>query len=223
MKKIISLLLALACAFALFSCGGDDQNPDIAAFANILADSEPTKIVTNTSYNDGDNTLVGTFETQIFGSDFVMEYNYQTYPEPSAGMDPEAYIVDVPGTVYYHDGLYSTDKGATWGSAAPDTAAMGVKINLDSKHIKSYSVSSDKKTLTVSVDGETAEQILGMSLSASDDKVRIIISHDGNNIRSILVMYTTVNEATVQLSTSYSYSEVVSPFEFQDGAESDAQ
>ena len=34
--------------------------------------SEPTKIITLTSYNDGDNVLTGRYETQLYGSDFMI-------------------------------------------------------------------------------------------------------------------------------------------------------
>ena len=88
MKKIISLLIALGCIFTFFSC---DDAP-IFAFSKIVSMSEPTKIITLTSYNDGDNVLTGRYETQLYGSDFMMNCEYQTYQKPAAGLNASEYI-----------------------------------------------------------------------------------------------------------------------------------
>ena len=144
MKKIISLLLAIVCVFALFSCGGDStpaQNPEIAAFADIVKVSNPTKIVTNTTYTYGDNdSLKDTYSTEISGSNFVMEFSKQRYATPAAGLNPDEPVETITGTIYYLDGRYSTDLGATWGTEVPDEAAKNAKVNLDSTVIKTFGI-----------------------------------------------------------------------------------
>ncbi|MBE6644272.1 MAG: hypothetical protein E7612_02695 [Ruminococcaceae bacterium] len=208
MKKIISLLIALSCVFALFSC---DESP-IDSFAQIVSSSEPTKIITLTSYNDGKNSLTGRYETQLFGSDFVMDCEYETYQIPSPGLDENEFIKSVPVTVYYRDGLYSTDGGATWSAQVPSETAMQFELNLASGKLKDYKISTDGKTLTATVSAEDTEAVLGTKLSADEDGVSIRIVHDGKSLRQIYISYVTENEGQVSYETSYSYAEIQSPF-----------
>ena len=209
MKKIISLLLAIICMFALFSCG--EESP-VDAFTKIVSSSEPTKIITLTSYNDGDNVLLGSYETQVYGSDFMMVYNYESYQIPAPGANPDEYIVSREGKIYYHEGLYSTDEGQTWTTGTPSESSMQVKFDLGAVNLKDYKISKDKKTLDITVSAEEAEKILGIKVSATEDGVQIQVVHDGKNLRQIRVSYSTENATLVSLETSYSYSEVTSPF-----------
>lgn len=212
MKKIISLLLALTCAFALFSCS-DDEVSEIDSFIDVVTTSAPTKIITLTSYNDGENenTLIGRFETIIFGTDFQMNYNYQTYAIPTPDADPDSYIIDNVGVVYYWNGEYSED-GESWSVATPGEVALQIKLELTEENLGEYTLSADKKTLTTTVDAEKAKAILGIDVEPMDDGVEIQIVHDGKYLRSISVSYYT-ETATVEYETSYLYGDVVSPFE----------
>ena len=201
MKRIISLLLATVCLFALFSCGGDSS---VEAFTKIVSSSEPTKIITVTSYDDGENVLAGRYETQIYGADFMMDYNYEDYAIPAAGASADEYIASHVGKVYYRNGLYSTDGGNTWTTATPSESARQVKFDLGAVELKGYTLSKDEKTLTVTVSAEDAEKILGVKLSATEDGVNIEVVHDGKNLRQINVSYSTENATLVTLETSYS-------------------
>ena len=213
MKRIISLLLAIICVFTLFSCGEDSP---VTAFTKIVSSSEPTKIITLTSYNDGDNVLLGSYETQFYGSEFMMLYDYEAYQVPAPGANPDDYIAHRNGKIYYRDGLYSTDEGNTWNTGTPSESAMQVKFDLNAVELKDYNVSKDKKTLDVTVTAEEAEKILGIEISATEDGVQIQVVHDGKNLRQIRVSYATENATLVSLETSYSYSEVTSPFASDD-------
>ena len=215
MKKIISLLLAIICMFALFSCG-DDSSVD--SFAKIVSSSEPTKIITLTSYNDGDNVLTGSYETQIYGADFMMVYDYESYQVPAPGANPDDFIAHRVGKIYYHEGLYSIDEGKTWNTGTPNESAMQVKFDLGAVELKDYKISKDKKTLDITVSSEEAEKILGIKVSATEDGVQIQVVHDGKNLRQIRVSYSTENATLVSLETSYSYREVTSPFASSDAA-----
>ena len=218
MKKIVSLFIALSCIFALFSCG---ETP-IDSFAEIVSSSAPTKIVTLTSYNDGDNTLTGEYKTEFYGSDFTMYCNYEFYQAPTAGLDPGSYITSEPKTIYYRDGLYAVWNHAdgeevnldelVWGASVPNETAMQLKLNLDAKKVKSQSVSSDKKSLEITVATENAEAVLGCKLAANENGITIVIEHDGKSLRKISVSYVTESEAEVYYETSYAYNKVVSPF-----------
>lgn len=210
MKKIISLLLALICVFAFVSCGEEETGAD--KFVKIVNSSEPTKIVTNTSYDDGETKFVGRFETTLYGSDFEFLYSYQQYADPTTAANPDEYIQTVSGTVYYNDGLYSED-GVNWGAESPDAAAMQIKFALDAKKLGQYEISKDGKTLETVVTAEEAEAILGIALNSTEDGVSITITHDGKNLRGITVSYSTEYAEIVSIDTSYSYNAVVSPFE----------
>lgn len=209
MKKIISLLLALTCIFAFVSCG---EETAADKFVKIVNSSEPTRIITNTSYDDGENKFVGRYETTLYGSDFEFSYSYQQYADPTTSANPDEYIQTVSGKVYYNDGLYSVD-GVNWGAVSPDAAAMQVKFVLDAENLGDYEISTDGKTLETVVTAEQAEAILGIKLNATEDGVSIVITHDGKNLRGITVSYATEYAEVVSLDTSYSYNAVVSPFE----------
>ena len=89
---------------------------------------------------------------------------------------------------------------------------MQVKFDLSAVELKEPSISADKKTLNVTVSAEEAEKILGIKVSATEDGVKIEVVHDGKNLRQIRVSYSTADDTLVSLETSYSYSEVTSPF-----------
>ncbi len=212
MKKIIALLLALTSVFALFSCGGDLTGVDL--FASIADGSAPTKIITQTVYNDSvnDNTLNGSFVTTVYGDDFEMECNYDYYPTVAPGIDPDKYIDTKSVAVLYHDGQYSTD-GETWGTKVPSEVTKQVKFELSVDNLGEYEISADGKTLTATVTAEQAAAILGIAVSANEDGVSITVTTDGKNLREISVSYATENASLVSIVTSYSYNPVVSPFE----------
>lgn len=205
MKKIVCLVLALLCAFALVSC---DDAAD--KYIGIVNSSKPTKIITQTSYNDGSVVLSGRFETVIDGSNTEMKYNYQRYATVEEGVladDPEGYIKTVEGIVYFKDGKYSTD-GENWFTEVPDASALQVSFKLSKKNLGEYEISSDGKTLVATVSSEQAEAILGVNVNATEDGVKIEIVHDGTFLRSISVSYATETAESVNISTSYAYGAV---------------
>lgn len=212
MKKIVCLILALACVFALASCGGSANS-----FIELVNESEPTKITTVTSFNDGERTFSGKFETLIDGSDFELTYSYERYTVPGENDDPDAFVTTEAGTVYYKDGKYSTD-GETWFAEMPDAATQQVKLALTKKNLGDYTVSKDGKTLTTSVTSEQAEAMFGINVEAAED-VEITIQHDGTFLRSLQIYYTTENAEAVTISTSYSYVPVNQPEPEEPGAE----
>ncbi len=184
----------------------------VGNFVELVNESEPTKISTVTSFNDGERTLSGQFETIIDGSDFELTYSYQRYATPAEGvekMDPDNFVTTDEGTVYYKDGKYSKD-GEEWFSAAPDAATKQIKFSISRKNLGDYTVSKDGKTITATVTSEQAEAMLGVNVEAVED-VEITIKHDGTYLRSIQVYYVTENAEAVTISTSYSYISASEP------------
>ena len=278
MKKIIALLLALTCAFALFACSADqnspcttcvdadgngtcdvcggvveapDQGPDknpnpdlspeeaeLAEFVKRITSSEPTFIKTITQYNDGtyDNTLTGKYETTIYGENFKMYCEYETYPSPVAGADPDAYKLAVKGTAFYKDGeikykaggAYSLEEmeDVAWGTGAPAISTLGVKLNVTVESLgEEYSFSADGKTLTASLLAEDAYKVLGVELKNVEEgsAVELVIETDGKYLRKININYETENAESVAIQTSYTYGAVESPFEAAPDASADEE
>jgi len=270
MKKIISLLLALTCVFALFACDDEEKKPctvhvdsdnnglcdscgatvektpcethtdanldgvcdvceaevevpktPLESFVEIVNSSVPTEIITNTTYNvkaDVD-PFKGTFETTVYEDGYKLSYSYQNFADPTApGADPDKFVMDHEGCVYYHEGLYSYDL-VDWFAAAPNATTLQVKLSLVEENLDKdyYEISRDGKTFTANVTAEQAEAILGIEISCDGDGVDITITHDGANLRSISVSYATKNAEIVTLDTSYSYNDVVSPFGAENG------
>ena len=63
MKKIICLVLALACCFALFACNKTDET--LEAFLGVVNSSEPTNITTLTTHTRQDVYYSGEYKTQL--------------------------------------------------------------------------------------------------------------------------------------------------------------
>ncbi len=214
-KRILCLLLAMTCIFALISCGG----PSADEFIKIADSSSPTKIITQTSVNDGDETLTGRFETSVSDLGYTMVYEYQRYATVEEGVaadDPEGFIKTVSGTVYYKDGSYSTD-GENWTTDIPDASTLQVKFKLSEKNLGKFSVSDDGRTLTTTVTSAQAAKMLGIDVAATEDGVAITIVTDGQYLRRISVYYATENSENVSIETSYSYESTVTSDD--DGAE----
>ena len=108
----------------------------------------------------------------------------------------------------YHD--YFVDEKYEAGIALFGTEVKSIRQG--AVNLKDYKISKDKKTLDITVSAEEAEKILGIKVSATEDGVQIQVVHDGKNLRQIRVSYSTENATLVSLETSYSYSEVTSPF-----------
>ena len=204
MKKIICLLLAIGCAFALFSCG----EGGVEGFASLIKASEPTVIVTKMSENDGDQQFNSTFTTTFDGDDFVFEYSIQRYRTWQEGIDEGTteLIKTESGKIYYKGGKYSND-GVEWFSAAPDVVAKQVKLDLKAKYPDYYSIRSDGKYLSSLLTAEQAELVFGVAIGAIGD-VELDIESDGKNLRSISIRYATEKLESVFIQTTYSYAEV---------------
>ncbi len=206
-KRIVCLLLALSCVFALFSCG-----PSADEIIEIVGNSSPTKVITQTSVNDGSETLSGRFETAITGSDSEMIYEYERYATVEEGLaenNPDLFIKTVSGKVIYKNGSYSLD-GENWTTDVPDITAIQGRLNLTEKNLGKFSISEDEKTLTTTLTSAQAKAILGIDVAATEDGVSLTIITDGTYLRSISVSYATEKAENISIETSYSYNAVVS-------------
>ena len=208
MKKIICLLLALTCVFALFSCGEDKS---LETFINLVEGSSPTRITTQTYIpREGDIPLEGEFITEIDGENFTLTGSYM---RPATLEDmASSNTVTVPVQIYYKDGKYSVDN-ENWTTSVPDEATMQVKFNLDPAYLGNYVISQDGKTLITSLSAENAKEVLGLEITSLVGEVSLTVSNNGTYLTGLTIMYTiTINgaESQVVIDTSYTYSPVVS-------------
>ena len=202
MKKILCLLLALACAFSLFACKSEDV---MDLFVQTVEASNATKITTRYSYTDASGEVFnGSFVTEIDGEDFVLNYDYERYATIEEAAD--SYKVSVEGSVYYKDGKYSED-GETWFTTAPDTGAIAIKFNLDKANLGEYTLSPDGNTLNATLTAEQALAVLGADLDISGTAELTVVTN-GKYLTSVSVNYTTASNGTVTLDTSYTYNTV---------------
>ena len=223
MKKIICLLLALVCLFAVVSCddnsgdqtgeqqgdqnGGQDGGSDkeTKSISEVIAMSKPTVVTTHIAYN-GDDVLEGEFITRTDGAISVFEYNYQrlaTVPEMSDGR-----IKTVEGKIYYKDGQVYTTEGEAWVDV--DTYVTSpFTVRIEEDKFKTYELSEDGKTLEGTIVAENSERVLGTAINADGDISIEIITNGYSYLYYINVSYKAAGSgALVTINTSYDYSSV---------------
>ncbi len=195
MKKLITVILALACMFTLFSCGGDDE---IKKFKTAL-DSTVDNIETVTVEIDLE-TAVGTLEASFvtkYNDDksCKIEYSYEKLLSSSEG-EKDEWKKTFTGTLTCDkDGNYS-DGGDIAGSNAFVT---GAKINIDAKKM-TYTIAGN--VLTATVKAENTAVVLGEEIAA-DVQLIIAMSSDGK-ISSYTMTYETEQGKTT-IACAYAY------------------
>ena len=201
MKKIIALFLALTCVFALFSCGGGDEQAE--AFINLVNASKPTKITTLSTLTSDGVSFGGKYETFVDGDNFEMNYRYQR-PATIEDANEDGYIFTEEGKIIYKDGKYSTDGGESWGTAVPDTGAISVKLSLVAENLGDYSFSKNGYSLSTTLTAEEAEKVLGIKINGTDS-VSLVVTTNGTYLTGVTVQYETAT-STVVIDTSYTYN-----------------
>lgn len=196
MKRLISILLAIACVFALSSCG-DGTN----ALAELVANANPSAIKTLTTVITADEVFHGTYLTTVEEDGFTFDYNYERYADVADAAD--SYIAVVEGRVYYKDGKYSED-GENWSVENPGVDYQSVTLNLDEENFTDYILSTDQTSLIATFTSDNSELVLGRKIAATGD-ITLIVKTNGVYLTTISISYT--NElGEVRVDTSYSYS-----------------
>jgi hypothetical protein len=202
MKKIICLLLAVTCVFALFSCGSG-EGTDIKS---IVEGSKPTKITTMV-YFTGEESLEGKFINTIDGNKSVFEFDFQRLAEISEMED--GYIKEISGKVYYKDGKVSLNEGDSWESSAVSSVA-NYDLKLDERNFATYELSEDKNSFEATIDARSAKTILGVEIYAVGT-VTVKVVTNGAYLNRITISYKTA-DADVVIDTSYTYSPITLDF-----------
>lgn len=197
MKKIICLLLVVACTAVLFACGGGISESD---FFGMIEESEPTGITTKT-YNTRPNgvSYEGYYKTTIKEDGFVFDYEYQQRNEEF--IEGESSVQTVKGQVVYANGRYTVDGEAV--SAAPDVAYMNIKYALTAKNVGDYTASKDGKTITSTLNKDQVKTIFGTDIASDEAVIKITV--DGTHLTRVELSYTTSDGTAVYVETGYVY------------------
>ena len=223
MKKIISIVLALACAFAMFSCGGESADPidkAIKEISDMYNAVSPSMVHTVTTRDFGSYSLVDESTLKVGNVDgyaaSVLEYSNQQIRDIDSGamseiLDP---IKSETGKLEYHEdlGLRETKNGASgkWDEDgedfAPATGANALKITKET--VKDFTIDEANKTYKFTVLAENTEAVLGYSIAFD---VNVVIVHSGADIISVELSYKETGsvknhpEISVVVKAEYSY------------------
>ncbi len=197
MKKIICLLLVIACGAFLFACGEDFSESD---YFEMIQESEPTGITTKT-YHTRPNGISyeGYYKTVITEDGFVFDYEYQQRNEQF--VEGESSVETVKGQVTYEDGRYvvNGENAVT----APEVAYMNIKLALTAKNVGEYTVSRDGKTITSTLTKEQVKTIFGTEIAA--DQATLKVTTNGTYLTKVELNYTTTDGTVVYVETGYVY------------------
>ena len=201
MKKILCLLLAIACLLAVVSCGGGNKKLSIA---EIVESSKPYTVTTRVYY-DGEDDLGGMYITTTDGTNSIFEYEYERYA--TVAEMAEGRIKTVSGKIYYKDGKVTSNEGESWESSEINEI-VDFSIKIDESKFSTYKISKDGKTLTGTVSSENSSRVLGVAI-ASDGDISIEIVTDGEaNLYYMNISYKSAGGALITVNTSYDYSPV---------------
>ncbi len=185
MKKILTLILVLTCAFALFACGGNEEAPvyteAAADFITAFGATTVSTLKVTVTADTAEGTLTSTYTT-VYNADktSTMTYSIETIP----GLDSAEDLEVVTGTVTCDaNGNYS-DGGAISGKLG----ATGVNFDIDSSVIKTFTI--DGNVLAITVPAADTQAVIGYAVGS--DALISVIKADGK-IASITLSYTGVS------------------------------
>ncbi len=185
MKKILTLILVLTCAFTLFACGGKDEGPvytdDAAEFITAFGATTVSTLKVTVAADTAEGTLTSVYTT-TYNSDSTksIAYSIETIP----GLDSAEDKVVLTGTVTCDASGNYSDGGEISGKLG----ATGVKFDYDSDKIKTYSI--DGNVLAITVPAADTEAVIGYAVGS--DALVTVTKADGK-IASIALTYTGVS------------------------------
>ena len=184
MKKILTLILVLTCAFALFACGEDaaptyteEAAEFITAFGATSISSLKVTVVADTAEGTLTSTYTTTYNADKTGT---MTYSIETVP----GLDSAEDKVVLTGTVTCDASGNFSDNG----EISDKLGATGVKFDYDSDKIDTFEV--DGNVLAITVAAADTEAVLGYAIGS--DALVTVTKADGK-ITSIALSYTGVS------------------------------
>ena len=231
MKKIISLLLVLACSFALFACGKEEEPSAVDKTAECYENSLPTKVVTTSTQSIINasgvavQTLNGKYELvtgTIAGKlATVQTYEQEYILEVAEGANSEVVgpIGTKKGSLEYLEDYGRRTNGGAWDAKGLNfgPTAGSIAINLDESLLTNvnYTEGDGVNTLTFTVPNANIASVLGANadnealLTANSD-VSVTIVDNGAFVKSITFSYSIDGtryypKRQVVMTTTYEY------------------
>ena len=185
MKKILTLILVLTCAFAMFSCGDDVTAPvytqEAAEFITAFGATEVTTLKVTVAAETAEGTLTSTYTT-VYNADktTTITYSIETIP----GIESTEDMVVLTGTVSGDASGNYTDGG----EIASKLGATGVKFNYTSDKITNFEV--DGNVLAIVVPAADTQAVIGYAVGS--DALVTVTKAEGK-ITSLTLSYTGVS------------------------------
>ena len=231
MKKIISLLLVLACSFALFACGEEEVLTGPQKTAQCYANSLPTKVVTtstqsiinasgvavqtlNGKYELVTGTIAGKLATvQTYEQDYILEV------AEGANSEIVGPIGTKKGSLEYLEDYGRRTNGGAWDAKGLNfgPTAGSIAINLEDSLLTNvtYTEGDGINTLTFTVPNANIAAVFGPNaddealLTANSD-VTVTIVDNGAFVKSITFSYSIDGtryypKRQVVMTTTYEY------------------
>ena len=218
MKKIISIVLVIACAFTLFSCGdGDTAVATLTDITDMYNAISPSMVVTETTRSFGTYTLTNKSTLKVGTVDgasvAVYEYSNQQLRDIESGSGSE--ILDaletITGIREYHEELGYRENGGKWDANGedftPETGATA--LNLTEETVKDFTYNEETKTYTFNVLAADTEAVFGMEIESD---VAVTITRSAADIVGLTLAYATKNadnkdhpEIRIVIKVSYYY------------------
>ncbi len=232
MKKIICLILVLACSFTLFACKDEEELTGAQKTAQCYENSLPTKVVTtsvqsiindsgvavatlNGKYELVSGTIAGKIATvQTYEQDYMREVADGANANIVGPIDTEK------GSLEYHEDYGRRVNGGSWDANGLNfgPTAGSIAINLDDSLLTNAKYTEGENginTLTFTVANANIASVFGANadnaalLTASSD-VEVTITNEGALVTSIIISYSIAGtryypERRVVLTTEYEY------------------
>ncbi len=181
MKKILIIMLALTCAFAMFSCG--DESASLDGFKTAVNNTAPAVVNVGVEVETDLGALASNFKT-TYAADgsFVIDYSYEQFNASTSGNADDVKSTIIGQVTCDKDGNYS-DGGALTGTT---TAATGAKLAFNSKKMENVKVSEDGNVLSATVKAANTKAVLGIEI-ASD--VTLVVTKAADKIVSYSMEY----------------------------------
>ncbi len=215
MKKIIALILALCCVFAITSCkkggadstgDGADAAADVAAgieeFKKLYSVSAPTKVETeqktvlgSVTLNGGSTLVTGALNDGRTATVYTYNYEVLQSVESGAGDVIKPIMGDpIEGSREYVEGEGERYDGGGWDEEGYNFAptAGSIAINLDASKLQNCTyVAGDVKTLSFTVKAKDTRAVFGDDAEITSD-VSVVITADSAVITGIKISYTEI-------------------------------
>ena len=230
MKKLIAILLALACTLALFACsappvGGDGElNPPADAEVQDILDALSELIRTSTPTQSKVTTVTGNADINL-KSDLTITMGelsgktaalYVHEYESLNDVGATAAKTKVVETKEYVDGMGLRIDGGLWEVDQPSFVRRltPYRMNLDGTLIKSVRASDDGMIVSFTVPMDNASDVFtsfdAKTIASMTSDISVRIETDGSSVTTMSIVYetksvTNMANPTVEIKAQYSY------------------